>query len=95
MTQAGVSERAELLEINGHSVQGRDLHEVAAMLHGEPESLVQLRLRPLSADSAKTVDVVRSSFRPLDVELIHAPGSHCSGSGNSWPGRPGLRSRPA
>ncbi len=70
MAQAGVSERAELLEINGHSVQGRDLHEVAAMFHGEPERLVQLRLRPWSADSAKTVEIFRSSFRPLDVELI-------------------------
>ncbi|MFN2267276.1 MAG: hypothetical protein ABR533_03305 [Desulfonatronovibrio sp.] len=40
------------------------------MFRGEPESLLQLRLRPLSADSAKTVDVVCSSFRPLDVELI-------------------------
>lgn len=74
LTQAGVSERAELLEVNGHSVQGLALHDIASMLQGEPESLVQLRLRPLSADAANTVAVVRSSYRPLDVELIQAHG---------------------
>ncbi len=74
LTQAGVSERAELLEVNGHSVQGLALHDIAAMLQGEPESLVQLRIRPLSADSAQTVTVVRSTFRPLGVELVDAHG---------------------
>ncbi len=74
MAQAGVSERAELLEVNGHSVQDRDLHEIAAILYGEPESMVLLRIRPLSQTKAQTVGVVRSSFRPLDVELIHASG---------------------
>ena len=71
LTQAGVSERAELLEVNGHLVQGLALHEIAGMLHGEPESLVQLKIRSLSTDSAQTMIVVRSSFRPLDVDLIH------------------------
>ncbi|MFO7877768.1 MAG: S41 family peptidase, partial [Desulfovermiculus sp.] len=74
LTQAGVSERAELLEVNGHSVQGLALHDIAAMIQGKPESLVQLRIRPLSADSGRTVIVVRSSFRPLDVELIQTAG---------------------
>ena len=74
LTQAGISERAELLEVNGRSVQGLALRDIAAMLHGKPESLVQLRLRPLSADAAQTVVVVRSTFRPLDVELVDAHG---------------------
>ena len=74
LTQAGISERAELLEVNGRSVQGLALHDIAAMLHGEPESLVQLRLRPLSADAAQTVAVIRRTFRPLDVELVDAHG---------------------
>jgi len=73
MAQAGVSERVELLEINGHSIQGRDLHDIAAILSGEPDSLVLLRIRPWSKAKTQTLAVVRSSFRPLDVELIHAP----------------------
>jgi carboxyl-terminal processing protease len=74
LIQAGVSERTELLEVNGHSVQGLAQHEIADMLHGEPERSVQLRIRPLSSDSAQTVTVVRSTFRPLDVELVDAHG---------------------
>jgi carboxyl-terminal processing protease len=74
LDQAGIIERCVLLAINGQAVQDRTLSEAAAMLHGQPGSLIRLRIRPLSSASAQTVTVVRSSFRPPDVELIQTAG---------------------
>ncbi len=72
LAQSGISERSSLLEIDGHAVHGRTPSEVAAMLQGQPGSLVRLRLRPMFKESDRTVAVVRSIFRPLAVELIQA-----------------------
>ena len=74
LARAGITERSILLAIDGLALQDRAPTAVAAMLQGQPDSLVRLRLRPLSKASELTVEVARSYFRPLDVERVGAHG---------------------
>lgn len=70
LARAGVTERSCLLEVDGHTIHDRTPPEVAAMLQGPLDSLVRLKLQMLSRASERTVTVVRSYFRPLDVERV-------------------------
>lgn len=66
---AGVMDRSRLLKVDGKSVAGLEPQAVTALLKGEEGSRVNLTL-DLKDGEQLTVAVLRTPFKPLDVELV-------------------------
>jgi len=66
---AGVPDRSKLLQVDGKSVARLEPLAVAVLLKGDEGSVVRLTL-DLPDGRQSAVAVVRTSFKPLDVELV-------------------------
>ncbi|NHO31318.1 S41 family peptidase [Acetobacter fallax] len=64
---AGVDVGEELLAVNGHSVAGRSVADVDAMVKGEPGTVVTLKLASTPGGRAKTVSLQRAQVPPETV----------------------------
>ena len=71
---AGLIDRARLRTIDGRSIAGLSLDEIAQRLRGSEGTRVVVGIE--EADGGKRrLTIERRSFRPLDVELVQ-PGAH-------------------
>lgn len=66
---AGVPDRSKLLEVDGKTVAGLEPQAVAALLKGAEGSIVHLTL-DLPDERQSSVALIRTAFKPLDVELV-------------------------
>ncbi len=70
---AGLTERARLRTIDGRSVAGLSLDEIAQRLRGPEGTRVVLGVEDAAGDTWR-LTIQRRSFHPLDVELVQPGG---------------------
>jgi carboxyl-terminal processing protease len=69
LARAGLSDRVELISVDGRAVTDLDAVAIAALVHGEPGTEVHLVVKPGDDRGGIDLRLRRERVRPLDVEL--------------------------